>query len=69
MLVLDLLIERLLPGEMPVSGQVPGDVVGQAGQDLFVVTAAEAVEIPLHQRLGPTRRLHLIGRLGNNDCR
>jgi hypothetical protein len=42
-----LLIERVLAGEMTVSGEVPDDVVGQAAEDLPVIAAAETLEIRL----------------------
>src|ERR687897_893750 len=47
LVVLDLLIERVLAREMFVSREIPDDVVGQAPQDLFVIAAAEPIEVRL----------------------
>lgn len=43
--VLDLLIERVLAREMGVSGEVPDDDVGQAGEDPFVIAPAEPLDL------------------------
>jgi len=43
--VLYLPIERVLAREMPVSGEIPDDVVGQAAEDLVVIAPAEPLEI------------------------
>ncbi len=51
LLVLDLLIEGLLAPEVPEPGEVPDDVVGETGEDVGVVAAAEAVEVPRDHRL------------------
>jgi hypothetical protein len=42
LVVLDLTVERVLAPQMGVAGKVPGDVVGQAAQDPFVIAVAEA---------------------------
>ena len=44
-LVLDLTVEPTLARQQGVAGEIPDDVVGQAAEDLLVITAAEPVEV------------------------
>ena len=44
-LVLDLAVEPTLARQQRVAGEIPDDVVGQATEDLFVIAAAEPVEV------------------------
>src|SRR5687767_11723144 len=50
-IVLDLLVERVLSGQMKSARHVPLDVVGQTGQDLLVVGSVEAVNVFLYHHL------------------
>lgn len=46
-LVLDLAVEGLLAFEVPEPGEIPDDIVGQAGEDLLVIAAPEPVHVSL----------------------
>jgi hypothetical protein len=50
-IILDLLVEGVLPEHMKCSWDNPFDVVGQAGKDLSVIALVEAVDVLPHSLL------------------